>query len=174
VGDKYEDWLERALDKCDGDPDCLHNFLDDCQHSKDPEMNWRIYEAFLREVLPRWVEHVLNEKLDEWVEDPARFRDWYERMRQYAEFEEWAEHAYYEVTERIVERVEEVLEENPEARKYFRPYMREALDELLSAKIYAPDITLRELSEITGISVHSYWNTRWWLRRYAEIELGPG
>ena len=167
---KYEDWKRRAIDDCDGDLDCLARFfMESYERAETIEAKENIIDAFTDFVLPS----ILDEYAEKWFEEMGLdLAAWEAFFREVPD--EWRDTVAFWLAQRfrewVYERVEEALED-PEARKMFRPYMLDLIDDIVEG--YILGLTQREIAERAWYSLHSIWNTTWWLRKYAEVDLWP-
>ena len=168
--DAFDQWADRGFMLCGDDPKCWEWFMNDsAARAKTDEARARIIEAFHREVLPRLLEEAKELWLERFGADLTAWRRFIEELP--LEFRaEIAEYIARELREQIKEAVERALQD-PEARKMFRPYMSELIDDLILG--YTLGLTQRDVARIGGYSLHSVWNTTWWLRKYAGVDLWP-
>ena len=170
MGD-YEAWYDRGLDHCDEDIDCWIDFYHDSMApAKTPETAERIRQGFLTHVLEKVLEHFKDIWIDEMGYDLQAWKELLERLDP-----DWRDAAAREIGRWLREEIREIAEaamaEDPRARAHWRRYMGELLDDIVEGWLLG--LTQREIAERTGYALHDIWNTTWWLRRYAGVELWP-
>lgn len=166
----FEAWASRAWAFCEDDPECWEWFMhSSTAHAKTSEAKQAIINAFHSEVLPRLLEEAKEVWLERFGADLTAWRRFIEEAP--PEFRrEIAEFIARELKDKIEKAVNEALQ-NPEARRHFRTYMKELVDDLILG--YTLGLTQRDVARIGGYSLHSVWNTTWWLRKYAGVDLWP-
>jgi hypothetical protein len=166
----FEKWADRGFSQCGDDPACWERFMrDSMSAARTPEAMENIHEAFLEHVLPDLAER----SIDDWVQRYGTdLEAWEEFMAGIPdEFRETiASTIGSELRKIISEKVEETLED-PKARKMFRPYMQDLINDIVEG--YLLGKTQREIASEAGYALHSIWNTTWWMRTYAGVELWP-
>jgi hypothetical protein len=170
-GGKTEKWREDWHERYDDDPDeWAGRFMDALFSIKSPDA--------LNNFLDAWYDVMMDEAADLFVQAyygicGTDLRKWYDLIEQFPpEWQDALRSRVAEVVESEVrKRIEEAAEEE-EAGKYFRKYMVEDLESLLFG--YLSRFTQREIAEAMETALHNIWNTIWWARKYAGIDLWPG
>lgn len=170
MGD-YEAWYDRGEDACDEDIDCWTRFYHDSMSGAlSPETREKIRQGFLDHVL----EKVFERFKDIWVDECGLdLRAWYDLLTQLDP--DWQDYAKAFFARTLMEEVMPLIEEakqDPEARANWRPYMEKVLPYALSG--YFDRMSQSEIASAAGVSAHSVWNTVWWARKYAGVDLYPG
>jgi len=167
---RYDEWADRAASECGDDPLCWEDFMwSSANHAKSTETARRIKDAFLHQILPRLVELSLDSWYEEYGVDLVAWRTFFEKVPEVFR-DIIAEHVATYLKERIEEAIQKALKD-PEARKMYRPYMHKLTSDIIAG--YLEGLSQREIAERAGYALHSVWNTTWWTRKYAKVDLWP-
>jgi hypothetical protein len=170
-GPKTERWREDWHERYDDDPDeWAGRFMDALASCKTAEARNNFLDA--------WYDVMMDEAADLFVSAyygmcGTDLRAWYELIEQYPP--EWHDALRARVATVIERDIREAALEaakEPEAARFFRKYMVDKLEQLVFA--YLEHMTQSEAAELANMALHSVWNTVWWLRKYADIDLWPG
>ena len=166
----YDDWADRGYDQCGDDPACWEKFMfDSMSAAKSPETAARIHDGFMHNTLPLLIDRAKENWYSEYGIDLEAWSNFIQNVP-----DEFRDTIVREVSRYIQEQLKEQIEktlENRKARSNFRPYMQELIDDIIAG--YLQGKTQREIAEDAGYALHSIWNTTWWMRTYAGIELWP-
>jgi len=168
---RYDAWFERGWDECEDDIECWERFYyGSFWMAISPEGMEKIDRAFFENLWPRLWEKAEKRLIEEFGTD---LRAWFDFIE--SRIPEFQSVIIRELRETLTELARDAIETallEPEAEKTYRTYMEKIAPHLI--EVYFEHGTQAEVAARSGYSLHSVWNTVWWLRKYTDIDLWPG